>query len=267
MNIWNDEGDPRRIELINRELRRLDPDLVSLQEVLRTADKDQLAALLDGTGLHGTHQGEVVTLEPRFADRFGGNAVASRWPHRIVDAVDLGGADVPDVPWRALAALVPLPDLGDMLLIVPTISYQLEAEAARERQVMVLADLDARLRTEVPTIIAGDFNATPDSAGIRFLTGLQSIDGRSTYYHDAWAIAGDGPGHTWTVDNPNAHKDIGYLVGQSGHRRRIDYIFVGAGHAHPKVRARIHAAAVAFNEPVDGVWPSDHFGLVADLVF
>jgi hypothetical protein len=33
LNVQNDEGDPRRQELLNRELRRLEPDLVALQEV------------------------------------------------------------------------------------------------------------------------------------------------------------------------------------------------------------------------------------------
>jgi len=33
--------------------------------------------------------------------------------------------------------------------------------------------------TELPTIIAGDFNATPDAASIRYLAGRQSLGGRS----------------------------------------------------------------------------------------
>jgi len=36
LNIWNEEGDPRRLDLIHRELRRLDPDIVALQEVVHT---------------------------------------------------------------------------------------------------------------------------------------------------------------------------------------------------------------------------------------
>lgn len=50
----------------------------------------------------------------------------------------------------------------------------------------------------LPTIIAGDLNAGPDAASVRFLTGRQSLSGRSVHYHDAWPVAGDGPGHTWS---------------------------------------------------------------------
>lgn len=265
LNVWNDEGDPRRTKVINAELRRLDPDLVALQEVLRTPDFDQLAALVDGTGLHTTHEAQVLPPpEPKF-ERYGGNAIASRWPHRVVETLDLPGTVAVDAPWRTLAALVPLPDLGELLVITPTISYQLEGEAVRERQAMAIADLDARHRTALPTIIAGDFNATPDSASIRYLTGRQSLDGHSVHYHDAWAVAGSGDGYTWSADNPNATQDIEALVRQPDHRRRIDYVFVGSPYAHRKAYARIRAAALAFDKPTGDVWPSDHFGLAVDL--
>jgi endonuclease/exonuclease/phosphatase family metal-dependent hydrolase len=59
INVQNDEGDPRRLGLLNRELRRVDPDVVALQEVVRTAGRDQLGEILEGTGLHGTHQAEA----------------------------------------------------------------------------------------------------------------------------------------------------------------------------------------------------------------
>jgi hypothetical protein len=52
LNIWNEEGDPRRLDLLNRELRRLAPDLVALQEVVYTPERNQLDTLLDGTDLY-----------------------------------------------------------------------------------------------------------------------------------------------------------------------------------------------------------------------
>jgi hypothetical protein len=36
LNVWNTEGDARRPELINKELKRLDPDLVAFQQVVQT---------------------------------------------------------------------------------------------------------------------------------------------------------------------------------------------------------------------------------------
>ena len=52
-----------------------------------------------------------------------------------------------------------------------------------------ITDLDARHRASLPTLIAGDFNAAPDAASIRYLTGRQSIAGRSVHCHDAWETA------------------------------------------------------------------------------
>jgi endonuclease/exonuclease/phosphatase family metal-dependent hydrolase len=265
LNVWNRQGDPKRIGLINRELRKLAPDLVSFQEVVRSPEHDQLADLIHDTGLHGTHQAAVLRITPPHADRFGGNAVASRWPHRVVEVFDARMSDANDVPWCSLAVTVPLPGLGDLLFIAAATSWRLGSEAARERQVVALSDLDARHRQSLPSIIAGDFNATPDAASIRYLAGLQSLGGRSVKYHDAWEVAGDGPGYTWNVDNPNARSEIGMIVRQPHHRRRVDYIFIGSWDAHPKAACEVEAATLAFDRPADGNWASDHFGVVADL--
>jgi hypothetical protein len=84
-------------------------------------------------------------------------------------------------------------------------------------------------------------------------------------YHDAWAVAGEGPGHTWTDENPNTRAGIAQVVGQSSYRERFDYVFVGGWDAHPKAHARVEAATLAFDQPADGVWPSDHYGVMVDL--
>lgn len=264
LNVWNDAGDPRRVGIINRELRRLQPDLVALQEVVHTTERNQLEELLDGLDLYSTHQNDV-TATPPFGEKYGGNAVATRWPHRVVEVLDLRLSDAADIPWFTLAVSVPVPGEGDVLFIVTTWSWRLEAESARERQAVAITDLDARHRSELPTIIAGDLNAIPQAASMRYLTGLQSLCGRSVYYHDAWAIAGKGPGDTWTADNPNAQSVIDQIVRQPDHRRRIDHVLIGSWQSHPNAHCHIAAATVAFNEPVDGIWASDHFGVVVDL--
>jgi endonuclease/exonuclease/phosphatase family metal-dependent hydrolase len=265
MNVQHDVGDPRRTALLNAELRRLAPDIVTLQEVRYPDASDQLAALVAGTGLTTTHQAAVLDHLPPDADVYGGTALATRWPHRVVDVVE--GQTSEGLYWYTLAALIDLPDLGPLLLVTPTTFWKTDAEFWRERQMLEVADLDARHRTKLPTIVAGDFNAVPESSSIRFLSGLQSLDGRSVQYHDAWAVAGDGPGHTWTVDNAAGAAEIERLVGQPGCRSRIDYVFVGCPHAHPDARARILDAQLVGDRPVDGVWLSDHYGVLVDLQY
>jgi endonuclease/exonuclease/phosphatase family metal-dependent hydrolase len=265
VNVRNNEGDARRTGLWNQELRRLEPDLVAFQEVCYPGERDQLAELIAGTGLHTSHQADLLDYLPPHADRYGGSAVATRWPHRVRDVVDHRPADADGLHWWTVAVSVPVPGLGDLLFIAPTTPWRLDAEAARERQAVEITELDARHRATLPTIIAGDLNATPRAASVRYLSGLQSLNQRSVHYHDAWAVAGEGPGLTWTVDNPVAAAEIDQLVGQPEHRRRIDYVFVGSAHAHPRARARIVAARLVGDGPVEGVWLSDHAGVLVDL--
>lgn len=265
LNVWNDEGPAQRTALINREIRRLQPDLISFQEVARKPSSDQLAALVNGLDFQATHQADLQSFTPPFADRYGGAAVATRWPHQALEALDLRLAGANDVPWATLAVSVALPDLGDVLFIGATSSWRLNAEHVREQQALALTDLDNRHRRDLPTIIAGDFNASPEAASIRYLTGLQSLAGRSAHYHDAWAVAGEGAGATWTHRNPQAEAGIAQIVQQPNHARRVDYVFIGGWDAHPKAHASVTAAPLVFDSPIGGVWASDHFGLLVDL--
>jgi endonuclease/exonuclease/phosphatase family metal-dependent hydrolase len=153
----------------------------------------------------------------------------------------------------------------EQLFIVPTTPWQLDAESAREHQAIDITDLDTRHRRRLPTIIAGDLNAAPESSSIRYLSGLQTLNERRAHYHDAWPVAGDGAGHTWSVDNPAAAAEIARAIGQPGHRRRIDYVFVGSVDAHPQARARIVAAQMVGDRAVDGIWFSDHSGVMVDV--
>lgn len=264
-NVWNTEGDPRRPQIINRAIRQLDPDLIALQEVVQTAKVEALDTLLAGLGFHATHQADVQQSVPRFSERYGGTAVATRWPHEAVELLDVRLAGVNDVPWATLAVAVRLPALGEILFLAPTAAWRPSAEAVRERQAIAITDLDARHRRDLPTVIAGDFNAAPDASSIRYLTGKQSLDGRSVLYHDAWALAGNGPGYTWSSENPNARAGVDQIVRQPAYRSRFDYVFVGSWDAHPNAHARVLSAELACHQPVEGIWASDHFGVVVDL--
>ncbi|CAN7433145.1 endonuclease/exonuclease/phosphatase family protein [Rhizobium leguminosarum] len=264
-NVWNVEGDSRRHQIINRELRRLKPDLLALQEVIQTREKASLDTIVDGLDMHITHQQDVQAFQPPYSDRCGGTAIATRWPHRVVEVLDPRIPQAPDVPWATLAAVVNLGDVGSLLFIATTAAWRPAAEVARERHAVAISDLDARHRQDLPTLIAGDLNAEPDAASIRFLTGRQSLEGRSVCYYDAWEIAGIGTGKTWTGVNPNALAGAERIIGQRNYHRRFDYVLVGSWDAHPKGRAEIQSAECVLDRPVDGIWPSDHYGVMVDI--
>jgi endonuclease/exonuclease/phosphatase family metal-dependent hydrolase len=67
-------------------------------------------------------------------------------------------------------------------------SWQLGFEHERELQAVAAARFVEELvgqRDVNHVVLAGDFNATPDSAGVRFWRGLQSLSGTSVCYRDA----------------------------------------------------------------------------------
>ena len=80
----------------------------------------------------------------------------------------------------------------------------------------------------------------------------------SVCYRDAWESTHPGdPGHTFTPENP-------LVADWDWPFRRLDYFLVGC-RLHGGPTLEVAACARNFDEPVDGVWASDHFGLVADL--
>ena len=79
---------------------------------------------------------------------------------------------------------------------------------------------------------------------------------------NVWARGGDWdapgePGDTFTPDNP-------LVADPDWPFRRIDYILVRCGdHGGPTLGIR--SCKRVFDEPIDGVWASDHFGVTADV--
>jgi len=140
------------------------------------------------------------------------------------------------------------------------LNYRLHHGREREEQVK---EIDAALATHadsVPQILMGDFNARPESDEIRWLSGLTTLGGRRTLYQDAWARKHPGePGWTWSAANPGTA-----ILAFLQQDRRLDYIFVTPERRDG--RGRILRCDLAFDRPGDnGVFASDHFGVVADV--
>jgi endonuclease/exonuclease/phosphatase family metal-dependent hydrolase len=255
LNLWGRRGEwGARRAVLRRGLRSLRPDLVAFVEAIRTEEYDQVVDLL-GTGFHVAHQGH------READGQG-TSIASRWPLGAVQELDLHVTPrTRDFACTTLVAEVSVPQpIGPLLFANHVPNWQMDFEYERELQSLVAARY---LETLVSgrsqhVIVAGDFTADPDSASVRFWTGRQSLGGTSVCYRDAWQSAHpEEPGHTFTPRNP-------LVADWDWPFRRLDYVLVRCGeHGGPTLA--IAACALAFDEPVGGVWASDHFGVVADL--
>jgi endonuclease/exonuclease/phosphatase family metal-dependent hydrolase len=141
--------------------------------------------------------------------------------------------------------------------------YQLQFEHVREQQALATARFVEDLasdRRDLPVVLMGDLNAGPDAASLRFLTGRQSLAGISVRYEDAWeAVHADEPGHTFTPRNPLVR--AGQMSFERG--RRIDHIMTRSGPHGPLLD--VADCRLVFDQPVNGVWASDHFGVLAEL--
>jgi endonuclease/exonuclease/phosphatase family metal-dependent hydrolase len=248
----------RRRPVLRDGLSELQPDLVAFQETVWGDGDDQAADLL-GPGY------QVARHSRRSADGVGA-AMASRWPLGAVHEVDLHVTDrTAGFPWcAALAVEVAAPaPLGPLLFVHHKPNWQHGWERERELQAVVAARFVEELVAgrDLHVVLAGDFDDPPDAASIRFWTGRQSLEGTSVRYEDAWEVANPGqPGHTFSPRNPLVR--AGEMPLERG--RRIDYVLVRSGVHGPTLD--VAACALAFDQPVGGVWASDHFGVVADLV-
>ncbi len=263
LNCWNvAEPFEERMGIIRSGLESEGPDVVALQEIIIRRDGfDQGRLLLPGgtfTRVFGASfsWSDDGTMLSHDGDGSGfGNLIASRWPIVKSEVRRLPGPEGRE-PRTVTAALVKSP-AGIMPVLSTHLDCELHHGYVRERQVLAL---DAFARSwaaagDLPAVLLGDFNAHPDSNEIRFLRGLASLDGRSTYFQDAWEVA-RGNGYTW--DNRNR-----FAAFASEPDRRIDYVFVGPPGSQG--RGRVESARLAFTTPVGNVFASDHFGLVVDI--
>lgn len=269
-NIYNYEADyARRGPVLRDAVRALDADVMAFQEAgwrREPGGMHQVEELLAGLGYHIHHQFDGQSAAPTN----NGNCIASRWPMTECELLMLPVTPrAAGYPYAALAAVIHAPLLiGDFRFICNKPAWRLDHELERETQAVALAEFAQRMGRgggDFPTVIAGDFDAAPDSASIRFLTGRQSLGGTSTHYLDAWEAAGDGSGgETWVYDNPLAAALAARVVPQPIHRRRIDYILMASPMLSRRA-ARFVSCRVALNVAVEGVWPSDHFGVLAEI--
>jgi endonuclease/exonuclease/phosphatase family metal-dependent hydrolase len=255
LNIWNILTDwpGRRAEIV-AWINRLEPDLISLQEVIESADGTNQARWLAENASADYHV--AYAAEKLWGDLgLFGNAVLSRWPIDAEHSMSLAGETGDDDVRRSITHAR---SVGyDMFATL--LNWKFDEGIIRETQVQEVASFveeHTDSASALPPILAGDFNAEPDSTEIRFLTGTATLGGRSVYYQDAWRVAGArGPGFTWDNRNPYA-----FTVREPD--RRIDYVFVGWRN---DAKGRVESARVICDRALTGTFASDHFGLLAEI--
>ena len=252
-NLWWRFGPwKERAPAIEASIRALDPDVVALQEIWGAQDGATFASQL----------GERLGYEHAYAHRFDidgvlfGNAILSRWPIAETEHWPLPAPPDGEELRTLVMAEIDGPR-GRVQVFCTHLNWRFDHSAIRQDQVRYICERIAERRPrDYPPILCGDMNAPPDSVEIQMLTGRTSIPVAKLVFHDAWEVAGVGPGLTWSNENPYAAIDL-------EPSRRIDYVFVGWPRAHGA--GHVTSCEVIGQQPVDGVVPSDHYGVLAEL--
>ena len=252
-NIWWRYGpwENRQPAIVNT-LKNLDCDVIALQEVWQDDRTNNAAVLAEELGYHYVFASSMEREGLGF-----GNAILSRWPIPHSQSVILHGAEENGEGRLALFAQIDGPR-GGLSVFATHLNWKFEHSHIRQRQVADLAEfVNARRPFTYPPVVCGDFNAEPTSGEMRMLTGLATCPVAGLVFHDAWIAAGNaGSGFTWDNTNP-------YDAEVLEPNRRIDYILAGM----PQERGGGHVVGceVVAKNPVDNVYPSDHYGVLAQL--
>ncbi|HLE52992.1 MAG TPA: endonuclease/exonuclease/phosphatase family protein [Anaerolineales bacterium] len=242
----NFENLGERLELAAAEILRQDADLVLLQEVPWTRQvRDGAKFLAERVGFNYLYlraQGNHWAI--LFED---GVAVLSRFPLKEPAVVELKPREMFFEPRVALSAVAETP-WGDLPLFVTHLASS--DDQINRGQVVALREFVAS-RTDGLGIVAGDFNATPDTPQIESLT-----EGWIDTYHTANP---QDMGLTCCIDD--LHAPPGEPL-----EERIDYIFLVPGRG-----VQVISAQLILDQPspfADGwLWASDHVGLLVIMEF
>lgn len=230
----------KRAPLIAKLLREESPDLIGFQEATdlsRACLEDLLCRdyLLLGCGRDSDCRGEGCTV------------AVKREKFALLSFETLWLSETPEVPGSCLtdSDQSKCPRLAHLLLLRPYgrggnfrfVNTHLDhvGDEARRRELAILSP--HLLANDLPAALTGDFNACPDSATIRGFEEKMKPHG--------WHDATEGTGGTF------------HAYGKCERLTKIDYIYTNCRSENSRVLVR---------EPVDGVYYSDHYAVVTDLI-
>lgn len=239
-NTWQERGPWReRWEVTFQGLQAFAPDLVGFQEVFNPDWAAEVQKRTRYTSL-------VFPRNPS------GLMILSRFPV-VREAGLVMKAQSPTEPYLRYVLMAVLECHGHPVAMFNThLSWRIEEEDIREKQVAELIDFVEEEAGGIETIAVGDFNAPPKTPEI------QAMVLRGKFVDTYAACHSKDAGLTWDNRNPYAASASGPMPD-----RRIDYIFVrNAG----KALGRLKAAKVVLTQPGrGGIFASDHYGVLTEF--
>ncbi|MBC9034677.1 endonuclease/exonuclease/phosphatase family protein [Sphingomonas sp. JC676] len=238
-NLWE-----ARRDLAAAMIRREHPDVIGTQELFQRQGDDLVARLpgfawfgIDRRGGHADEHMGVLYDTKRLKLVQTGQFWLSDTPE-MVASISWKNLYPRMVTWAIFERIGKGPDKGRRFRLLNThFPYRDEDDVAREKGAkLIVSRLGTLPGADLPTVLTGDFNTTPESPAWKVLAGALT-DTRTA------APTRTGPEGTW-------HAFTGKPDG------RIDGIFV---HGFTALRAE------TLTDHKGPVWTSDHFPIVADL--
>jgi endonuclease/exonuclease/phosphatase family metal-dependent hydrolase len=256
INIWGEQPPlDRRMELLVEGIRALEPDVVGLQEVREVPGHlpNQAATLAAALGF--AHAYAPATP---WGGGDEGVAILSRLPISARETAVLPASTEKERRVVLMTRIDARP--APVNCYVTHLNYRLVHGIEREQQVAALDDFVKAHTSDAPQILMGDFNATPEHDEIRFLRGLHTLAGRRVFYQDAYERRHPREaGFTWARRNPYTER-MRWLERD----RRLDYVFVTP--MSRDGRGVVQDCRIVLDKPdAEGVYPSDHFGVYAEI--
>jgi len=243
-----------RLAMVTRELQAIDPDVVGLQEASISRRRGNVAARLAGAlGLNWAHASATRRVSGlAWIDRLivwamdfeEGPAILSRFPIVDTEVIDLPRCRHFYDPRVLLRATVQTPR-GPLDVFSTHTSH----DACQARRI---AEIAGARRGGLPALVMGDFNAAETA---EWMTAL----GREHGFVDAFRAAQPDATGATVWQRPGAPAPTV--------TRRVDFIFVVPnGAPAPRVReSRVVLATPARRADGSTLWPSDHYGVLAEL--
>lgn len=238
VNYWDSRRDVA-IEM----LRQTAPDLIGTQELYYRQGNDIVTALPEyvwlGNSRQGIHEDEYMGVIFR-KDRFELLEMGQFW---LSETPDVPGSMSWGVSITRMVTWVRMLDkrTGKPFYFLDThLAHRREDEQARSASAKVIEAFLAKLPKDIPVILTGDFNTTPDKEAYKTIT---------AYLQDAWTAAAERKGPTGTFH--------GFKGGESP-TPRIDWILYRA----PWKVTRMETVTMHDGER----YPSDHYPVMADFV-
>jgi len=239
LNTWQEKGPWReRWELIFRGLKEYDADVVGFQEVfnMEWAEETRKRSGFPYLAVSGEHSGLI------FLSQF----------KPVEQECLIMKAKSPTEDYLRYVFYVRVDaGSGEIALFNTHLSWRSDENVVRMEQAEELARFIEQKAGDLPVAIMGDFNMAIPAPGIVYLRELKK-------WVDTFGVQNPGdPGFTWDYRNPYAEAERDKMA-----ERRIDYIFV---RERKGPFTKIVSSRVAFNEPEDSIWPSDHFGVLTEF--